>query len=96
MLKVIWSPEAKQDYWDNIDYLLEEFPVQVAQDFIKKVEHLISLLKQNNVNFKKTTRDKVFYVPVLKQITLFYKTQDNTIYLIRFWNNSKNPMSLKY
>jgi len=47
MLKVIWSPEAKQDYWDNIDYLLEEFPVQVAQDFIKKVEHLISLLKQN-------------------------------------------------
>ena len=34
-MEIIWSPEAQNDYWNNIQYLLEEFSVEVAQDFIE-------------------------------------------------------------
>jgi hypothetical protein len=30
------------------------------------------------------------------QITLFYKLTENEIYLVRFWNNFKNPDSFDF
>lgn len=73
MLKVFWSPEAKNDYWDNIDYLLEEFPTKVAKDFIAKTETLIHLLRNNNLAFRKTSKENVIRYPLLSKLLYFTK-----------------------
>ena len=37
-MELIWSDFAKADYWENIDYLLEEWTKKDALHFIKKVD----------------------------------------------------------
>ena len=87
MLPVFWSEPAKTDYWNNIEYLEREWTLTEVFCFIDKVDELIHLLSKNNVNFKPTLYKNTFEVPVLKQITLYYKIENNTITLLRFWNN---------
>jgi plasmid stabilization system protein ParE len=52
MRKVIWSPEAANDYGQNIDYLLESWSSKEAQVFIDEVTGIISLLQNHNVEFR--------------------------------------------
>ena len=53
-MNVIWSPQAKKDYWQNIDYLEAEWSFQVTLNFIEKVEETIQLLTHKNVDFVST------------------------------------------
>lgn len=92
---IIWTTEAKEDYWNNIDYLLEQFPIEVAERFVQKVDDLTQQLKNKNVTFKPTSRKNIYQITVVKQITLFYLVNDQKISLLRFWNNKKDPKSLK-
>ena len=46
-MNVTWSPQAKKDYWQNIDYLEAEWSFQVTLNFIEKVEKTIHLLTKN-------------------------------------------------
>lgn len=48
---VIWAPQAKKDFWNNIDYLEAEWSEKVALNFIGKVNTTIELLKNDNVLF---------------------------------------------
>jgi plasmid stabilization system protein ParE len=84
---VFWSEPAKTDYWSNIEYLEREWSLSEVYNFIDKVDELTALLSENNVTFKPTLYKNTFQVPVVKQITLYYKIEDNTITLLRFWNN---------
>lgn len=87
MPSIYWSESAKMDYWQNIDYLEKEWSIIDVHHFIDKVDHLIHLLSQANLHFKPTNYKNTFQVPVIKQITLFYRVEDNRIELLRFWNN---------
>jgi len=96
MIILTWTPESKQDYWDNIDYLLDEFPIEVAQRFVQKVEELETQLKLQSVTYRATSKENVYQKPVVKQVTLFYYAEDQKIVFLRFWNNKKDPKSLKF
>ena len=50
-MNVIWSPQAKKDYWQNIDYLEAEWTFQDVVNFIDKVDYTIALLDKNNIEF---------------------------------------------
>ncbi len=96
MITLTWTPQAKEDYWNNIDYLLEEFPIEVAERFVTKVEELEEQLKLQNVTYKSTSRKNVYQKPVVKQVTLFYYADQQKKVFLRFWNNKKDPRSLKF
>jgi hypothetical protein len=89
-MEVYWSKMAKIDFWDNIEYLEEKWSISEVNQFIDKTEHLIDLLKKGDVHFKPTAYLNTFQVPVLHQITLYYRVQNDTIELLRFWNNYQN------
>lgn len=74
---VIWSPQAKKDYWQNIDYLEAEWSFQVVVNFIEKVDETIHLLAKNNVEFISTNYKNVNKVDITKHITLYYKINSN-------------------
>lgn len=52
-----------------------------------QVDELVDLLTKENLTFKPTDYKNTFQVPVVKQITLFYRFENNNIELLRFWNN---------
>ena len=86
-MKISWSKLAKIDYWNNIEYLEREWTLNEVYIFMDKVDELIDLLAKNNVSFKSTSYKNIYQVPVLKQITLYYRYENNQIELLRFWNN---------
>jgi len=97
MRKISWNLLAKLDYFENIDFLLENWSEKEAQQFINEVNHIEFILKQGNVDFQQTDFEVVKRVVIRKQITLFYRTIDNNhIEFLRFWNNYKNIDKLNF
>jgi plasmid stabilization system protein ParE len=95
MDNIHWSDLAKEDYWNNIDYLLDQWTANEAANFIEKVDQYLNIISKKPKTFSATKYKKIHAVPVVPQITLFYRiTDNNNIELVRFWNNAKNPESL--
>jgi plasmid stabilization system protein ParE len=94
--KIIWSPEAANDYEHNIDYLLENWSVKEAQQFIDEVSEVLRILQKSNVSFKQIGYNDIRVVTVCYQINLLYRINNsNDIELVRFWDNRQSPEKLK-
>lgn len=88
MARVNWSEKAQEDYWGNIDYLLEKFTSAEAINFIEKVEAILSIIEKKPLTFQKSDYKNIHFVPIVPQVTLFYQVTDNEpVKLVRFWNN---------
>jgi plasmid stabilization system protein ParE len=94
-VKIIWSDEAITDYQQNIDYLLKEWSEQVATEFIEDVETVIELIKSHPELYPLTDYKEIRKAVIRKQITLFFKSKERVIHLIRFWNNYQDPAKLR-
>ena len=94
-MKIIWSPQAKKDYWQNIDYLEAEWNYQDVVNFMEKVERIINLLSMKNVAFIPTNYRGVNKVVITKQITLYYKIDSEKLELLRFWNTYQDLQNFK-
>jgi hypothetical protein len=95
-MNTVWSPQAKKDYWQNIDYLEAEWTFQEVVYFIDKVDHTIDLLLKNNVEFIATNYKDVNKVVITKQITLYYRINSETLELLRFWNTYQDLENFKF
>ncbi|AWK03098.1 hypothetical protein HYN56_02225 [Flavobacterium crocinum] len=94
-MNVIWAPQAKQDFWNNIDYLEAEWSEKVAQNFIEKVNTTIALLKNDNVLFLKTNYKNVYKIVITKHISLYYRIENTNLELLRFWNTFQDSKKFK-
>ena len=94
-MNVIWAPQAKQDFWNNIDYLEAEWSEKVAQNFIDKVNTTIKLLKNDNVLFIKTNYKSVYKIVITKHISLYYRIENTNLELLRFWNTFQDTEKFK-
>lgn len=94
-MNVIWAPQAKQDFWNSIDYLEAEWSEKVALNFIEKVNTTIALLKNDNVLFLKTNYKTVYKIVITKQISLYYRIENTNLELLRFWNTFQDTNKFK-
>jgi plasmid stabilization system protein ParE len=94
MIKIIWTDRAKSDYWNNIDYLETAWTIKEVERFTDKTDAILEKISKGNLKFKPTEHENIFQVPIVKQITLFYKNTPESVYLLRFWNTYQNPESL--
>ena len=92
---IIWSPQAKKDYWENIDYLEVEWTYKDVVNFMEKVERIINLLSIKNIEFISTNYRGVNKVVITKQITLYYKIDSKKLELLRFWNTYQDLQNFK-
>jgi len=94
-MNAIWAPQAKQDFWNNIDYLKTEWSEKAAQNFIDKVNTTIELLKNDNVLFIKTNYKSVYKIVITKHISLYYRIENTNLELLRFWNTFQDTEKFK-
>ena len=91
MRTVRWNNLARLDYYENIDYLLQNWSDKEAQIFIDKVFEIESILVKGNVEFQNTNRIGIKRCVINKHISLFYRIiNKKNIELLRFWNNKRN------
>lgn len=91
MLNIIWSDSAIADVSDNIDYLEIVFSDKEVSLFLNNIDNVLNILRLGNIIFISSGYIDVYKVPIVSQITLFYKIQNDTVFLLRFWNNRQNP-----
>jgi len=95
MYNINWTAEALADFEQNIYYLEEAFTEKEIITFINKTQQVINIIATNPKSFKQTKYKNTRSVPIMPQITLFYKIIDNeNIDLLRFWNNYKDIINL--
>ena len=96
MRTVRWNKLARLNYYENIDYLLQNWSEKEAQNFIDKVFEIETILANGNIEFQNTDRVGIKRCIINKHISLFYRVIDeNNIEFLRFWNNKRNLKNLK-
>ncbi len=94
-MKIEWTLASKNDYWQNIEYLESQWSEKEVLNFINEIEYSLNLLAKENVLFIKSDYSNVYKMVVIKQITLYYSIENQTIYLLRFWNNFQDLSNFK-
>lgn len=84
---VAWTPKASEEYYNNIQYLLDKWTPTDAQNFIDKVEDILSIIVRKPLTFQKTEYKQIHYVPIVPQITLYYRVHKDKVELLRFYPN---------
>ena len=96
-MKVVWTPDAKDSYDQNIAYLATEWDALVIQNFIEKVEEAVSYIEKNPALYLfHNKRKKIHKCVILRQISLYYRSTETHIEILLCWNNYQNPKKLKF
>lgn len=94
-MKIEWTLASKNDYWKNIEYLENHWSEKEVLNFINEIEYSLNLLAKEIVLFIKSDHPNVYKMVIIKQITLYYSIENQTIYLLRFWNNYQDLSNFK-
>jgi len=93
-MEVVWTKKAEQDYYQQIDYLLDHWNVEVAESFIDSVFQTIAYISENPQLYASTDIPQVRKAVVNKHVSIFYHVGMDKITLLRLWPNRQNPEKL--
>lgn len=94
---VIWSNEAQVSFLTGVDFIQNEWSNVEATKFIIRTENLISQISKHPFLFKAYKKSTTIRCGILhKNTTLYYEVEEKTqtIKILLFWNNQRNPNSL--
>ncbi len=92
-----WSQKASIDFFDIIDYLLDNWGKNSAKKFKDTVLQNLDLISKMPTIYPLTEyRQNVRRSIVVKQVSMYYQVNDNNreIYVVRFYDNRRNPDKL--
>lgn len=90
-LTISWSPEAIDDYAANIDYLLKEWSLKDAEEFLDNAAETIHIISLMPEAFPISDYRNIRKAVICKQISLLYMADKSEVILLRFWNNKQTP-----
>ncbi len=87
-MKIIWSERAFSTYDETIDYLIENWPINIAEGFEERTNQLLDHLKQNSLIGISSKQNKLRKCIIHPNVSLIYKVLDtSTIELVTFVQN---------
>ena len=93
-MEVVWTQKSEQDYYTQIDVLLERWGQPIAERFadqaFKTIEHIVA----HPHMYARTDDPEVRKAVVNQHISLYYCLEEQRIILLRFWSNRQNPEAL--
>ena len=98
-MKIFWSPKARNDFENILDYLLKEWGIKEVESLIKKTDRVLNAIAQNPKMFIESSKRKnVRKGFITKHNSVFYlvKSRNKEVVLLTFWDNRQNPEKLIY
>ena len=94
-LEIEWSPEAKKEYSQLLEYLEAEWGVKAVLDFITHTKEILGMIvaypgMYPRVDGKSHIRKCVLH----PQTTMFYSFDYQKIMILSLWQNRRNPDDL--
>lgn len=94
--EIIWSPSAKEDLENLTDYLKLHWGLKVLSGFLIQLNRIMNQLSANPEQFPLINSDfKVRKCVVTRQNTIYYRTIENKVEIIRLFDNRQDPKKLK-
>ena len=93
-MEVVWTQESEQDYYTQIDFLLERWGPPTAEKFADQAFETIENIADHPQMYARTDYSEVRKAVVNPHISLYYRQEEQRIFLLRFWPNRQNPDAL--
>ncbi|MFZ4523307.1 MAG: type II toxin-antitoxin system RelE/ParE family toxin [Bacteroidales bacterium] len=95
-LKIVWSHKATLRFDHIVSFLLNEWGEKSAKDFIIKVFDFLDTLSEfPEIGSLENKEKNIRGFTIIKQVNLFYKIKNDTIILLLFFDNRRNPKTKK-
>ena len=94
-LPVVWSPSALEDYARILEYIDREWGMEAALNFLDATDRIIMQIQEFPNLFPKSEKVEVHKAVIAKQTSLIYRTTENQIQLLHFWDNRQDPEKLE-
>jgi len=90
------SKRARNKLEKLLEYLETNWSLKVKKEFIKKLDHSISLIQLNPDSFQKSFLIQGLHKCVVtKQTTVYFRFDKKNIYIVTIFDNRQNPERLK-
>ena len=94
--ELFWSDEAVKNLESILGYIEQEWTLKEVEKFKKRLRQVLKLISINPNLFPKSQYNKQLHKAVLsKQTIVFYKTDENRIYLVYLFDTKRNPKNIK-
>ncbi len=93
-MKIKFTKQAIIERDKNIQYLLEEWNVAVASQFLDEIDERIELLEKGILEGNYDKDLGMYRILIVSQITMHFVVENQTIFITNFWNNYKKPLWL--
>nr|WP_314492417.1 type II toxin-antitoxin system RelE/ParE family toxin [uncultured Chryseobacterium sp.] len=90
-MKIKFSDESLSDLRNIEEYLLENWNVQIFDDFLTKLDEITEILSKGHVSFQKYENTEYHKILVTKHNTLIYIIENDILKIIRILQNFQNP-----
>lgn len=96
-LDVKWTKRADKKFDKIIEYLISEWNENVAKNFILKVYNFLDILSQfPEIGSLENKERAIRGFVIAKQVTIFYRIKGNTIIILNFFDNRRNPIKKRF
>ena len=93
--KVRWSPRAKADIENHLNYLERNWGQKVTLSLLERIEEILQTISENPELYSFFEEKlSIHRCVVTSQIVLYYRVKEETVELITFWDTRQNPESL--
>lgn len=96
MYEVSWVRRAEQDYLNTLKFWIAHnksntFSVKLMNEVVR-TEQLLSKSPHSGtlLDFER----KIYRISILKHFSLIYKYENQTLTILAFWDNRRNPSEL--
>ena len=94
--KLIWSDHALSELKEIINYLESNWTHKEISKLFIKIEKSLVQIEKNPLMYPKTDkRESVRQAVLTRQLKLYYKTDNNYIYILSLFDNRRNPKKSK-
>lgn len=91
--KVVWTKRAILNFDKIIDYLVENWTLKVARDFILKVNAVVESIRTfPRIGKVEDLKKGIYGFVISKHTSIFYRFDSETIYVLNIFDNNLNPL----
>jgi plasmid stabilization system protein ParE len=96
MFRIIWSHQAESDYINTLQYWIEHNKSnRYSSKLIAEVEKKEKLISKNPHIGTLSEIEGIRYVLIDKNFSIYYRVVENTVEILAFWDNRRNPDTLE-
>ena len=95
--QTVWSPSSEGDFAKILEYLNQNWDINVAINFIDLTESILKQISANPRQFPLIyKKEKIRKCVLTKHNTMFYRDNKTQIEILRIYDTRQDPASLTF